>query len=380
MTNIYVKKPEETVVTNGSVTAPIPQVPIPKITYAQGGVATVTGQPTNYGALMGGGTPVPPSSTPSTTYAANGYGTDMSQATIPEYYKFAYDVGVQNAERTRYNDVQNARVTYNQFINPYGAVANQQAQAGFTGGGYAQFLQGQAYQSMIDSQNAARATEAATKQSLYGDYLEGMAKYNQAEKDKQEQNAVAAADLLNNIGTYSSLEAVNSALDVLGITDATERKTYTDAWNTQVTSAFLADIVANKFTSWEELKSLMASKGITSGDNFIKIANAWTENMYKNEDISAISNSIYKGEYSTEDDLVSALDSKNITGETRNNLINQFRENQQNTAKNLVAFNEEIQGESDANRITNIGKAYGIDQSVIDSAIYANSYLNIDSE
>jgi hypothetical protein len=218
MKNIYVK-PEEKVVTNGTAQAPIPQVPIPTITYAQGGVPTVSGQPTNYGNLMGGGnSSVPP---------------DMSNATIPEYYKYAYDVGMQNAERTRNNAVQNARAQYNQFINPYGAVANQQAQAGFTGGGYSQFLQGQAYQSMIDSQNAARATEAATKQTLYGDYLKGMADYNQKQQEKQDLNQKSAADLLNNIGTYSSLEAVNSALDALGITDETQRKTYTDAWTNQ---------------------------------------------------------------------------------------------------------------------------------------------------
>lgn len=360
MTNIYVKKPEETVVTNGSVTAPIPQVPIPKITYAQGGVATVTGQPTNYGNLMGGGT------TPSTTYAGNGFGTDMSNATIPEYYKYAYDVGVQNAERTRYNDIQNARVTYNQFINPYGAVANQQAQAGFTGGGYSQFLQGQAYQSMIDSQNAARATEAATKQTLYGDYLKGMAEYNQAEKNKQEQTAVAAADLLNNIGTYSSLEAVDAALDALNITDAAQRKTYTDAWNNQVVSTFLNDIANNKFASWEDLKSLMASKGITSGDNFIKIANAWTENMYKNDNITEIVNAINSGTYATEEDLVSALDSKNITGETRNSLINQFRDAEKAKGQNILSFNAYVSGQektspTSAEDIISYAKTLGLD-------------------
>lgn len=367
MTNIYVKKPEEKVVTNGAAQAPIPQVPIPKITYAQGGVPTVSGQPTNYGNLMGGGnTSVPPSSTPSTTYAANGFGTDMSNATIPEYYKYAYDVGVQNAERTRYNDIQNARVTYNQFINPYGAVANQQAQAGFTGGGYSQFLQGQAYQSMIDSQNMARAKEAVTKQDLYGKYLEGIAEYNQAEQNKQEQNSIAAADLLNNIGNYSSLEAVDAALDALNITDETQRKTYTDAWNNQVVSTFLNDIANNKFASWEDLKSLMASKGITSGDNFFKITNAWTENMYKNDDISEISNSIYKGEYSTEDDLVSALDSKNITGETRNSLINQFRDAEKGKGQNILSFNAYVSGQektspTSAEDIISYAKTLGLD-------------------
>lgn len=286
--NIYVN-PEETVVTNGTAQAPIPQVPIPKITYAQGGVATVTGQPTNYGNLMGGGNT--PSPTPSTTYAANGFGTDMSNATLPEYYKYAYDVGVQNAERTRYNDIQNARVTYNQFINPYGAVANQQAQAGFTGGGYSQFLQGQAYQSMIDSQNAARAKEAATKQTLYGDYLEGMAKYNQAEKDKQEQNAVAAADLLNNIGTYTSLEAVNSALDALGITDAAQRETYINAWNTaQTTKQAQAVLSLNNYiegnsedgvpTSENDIRNYATALGITDTTKIQKAIDSWNKSQY----------------------------------------------------------------------------------------------------
>jgi hypothetical protein len=392
MKNIYVK-PEETVVTNGTAQAPIPQVPIPKITYAQGGVPTVSGQPTNYGNLMGGGnTSVPPASTPSTTYAANGYGTDMSQATIPEYYKYAYETGVQNAERTRYNAVQNARVTYNQFINPYGAVANQQAQAGFTGGGYSQFLQGQAYQSMIDSQNMARATEAATKQTLYGDYLKGMADYNQKQQEKQEQRDATAADLLNNIGTYSSLEAVNSALDALGITDEKQRKTYTDAWQTSQTEKLNtegANILNNigSYTTEAGLIADLNAKGIT-GDAQAQYIKAWnTAQANKLTTAGAtIMQSIDNGEFKSQDSLVAAMNAAGIPVEQQQSYITSWQEQntkatEQTKAQNLLTFSNYVsgQGETSPTSVEDIyasAKALGLD---VDSDEVKNAIANFNS-
>jgi hypothetical protein len=160
---------------------------------------------------------------------------DPNKATLDQYYKYMYETGLANAEKAKQQAIINAKGQYNEFINPYGVQAEQQARMGLMGGGYSEYLKGKAYEGMIDTQNQARSDYAKTQQSLYSDYMGNMAAYNQAKQDKVDAGNAAKADLLNNISKYSSEEALGAALDALGITDATERQTYIDAWTKWMT-------------------------------------------------------------------------------------------------------------------------------------------------
>ena len=155
---------------------------------------------------------------------------DPNKVTLDQHYKNIYETGLANAEKAKQQAIINAKGQYNEFINPYGVQAEQQARMGLMGGGYSEYLKGKAYEGMIDTQNQARSDYAKTQQSLYSDYMGNMAAYNQAKQDKADATAAAKAALINNISKYNSEEALGAALDALGITDAEERKTYTDAW------------------------------------------------------------------------------------------------------------------------------------------------------
>lgn len=151
---------------------------------------------------------------------------------LRKYYELLYNTGLANAEQAKQQALLNAQTQYKEFINPYGTVANQQAALGLQNGGYSEYLQGQAYQGMLNTQNQARSDYSKTQQSLYSDYMGNMAKYNQEQQNKADAVAAAKADLLNNIGNYTSEEALGAALDALGITDAAERQSIIDQWKT----------------------------------------------------------------------------------------------------------------------------------------------------
>lgn len=157
---------------------------------------------------------------------------DPNKVTLDQHYKNIYEMGLANAEKAKQQAIINAKGQYNEFINPYGVQAEQQARMGLMGGGYSEYLKGKAYEGMIDTQNQARSDYAKTQQSLYSDYMGNMAAYNQAKIDKADAGKAAKAELLNNISGYTSQEALGAALDALGITDATERQSIIDQWKT----------------------------------------------------------------------------------------------------------------------------------------------------
>ena len=159
-----------------------------------------------------------------------GEGVDPNKVTLDQFYKKVYEMGLANAEKAKEQAMVQSQAQYNEYINPYGTIASQQAAQGLTNGGYSKYLQGQAYQGMLNTQNQARSDYNAATQNLYSDYLGKMVAYNQAKIDKADAGKAAKAELLNNISGYTSQEALGAALDALGITDATERQTYIDAW------------------------------------------------------------------------------------------------------------------------------------------------------
>lgn len=108
---------------------------------------------------------------------------------LPQYYESMRQQAIAQAEKDRLQANINAKGQYNEFINPYGVQAEQQARMGLTGGGYSEYLKGKAYEGMIDTQNQAQAQYAQAVQSAENTYNANMATYNEGLKAKEEAKA-----------------------------------------------------------------------------------------------------------------------------------------------------------------------------------------------
>lgn len=154
---------------------------------------------------------------------------------ITQYYGELRRQAIEQAEKDRLQANINAKGQYNEFINPYGVQAEQQARMGFAGGGYSEYLKGKAYEGMLNTQNQAQEQYSQAVQKAENLYNKNMISYQEGLKTEQESQATAKANLLNSLGTIENEQALTASLDALGITDATERQTIIDAWTKRKT-------------------------------------------------------------------------------------------------------------------------------------------------
>lgn len=255
----------------------------PSITYAQGtnNYGAGTGNyitpsqtvDTTYAQALGAVMPTPTPTQDSTPYNGGGGTINLNtqtgeyakvmptaepsvnpSASLPQYYESMRQQAIAQADKDRLQANINAKGQYNEFINPYGVQAEQQARMGFTGGGYSEYLKGKAYEGMLNTQNQAQAQYAQAVQGAENTYNANMATYNEGLKAKEEAKAQdlaqgkvnmnAAMDGMVDGVNNTSWEALAAYGKQQGLTDE-ELATYKTQWDSMQTTAKNEDALAS---------------------------------------------------------------------------------------------------------------------------------------